>query len=373
MKILQVNKLYYPHIGGIETVIQNMAEGFKDRTNMQVLVCQEKGKTREEKINGVNVTRCGSLGVFFSMPVSFSFLTQFRKKSRTADIVHIHMPFPLADVACLLSGYKGKVVLSWHSDVVKQKKLMLIYKPFMQWLLKRADKIIVATEGHINGSAYLKPYREKCVIIPYGIKTDDYKCIRQENFLKLSDSRNKKILFIGRLVYYKGTDVLINALAQTKGSEVFIVGKGTLEAELKEQVRKLGLEERVHFLGVLEDTDIKKALNDCDFFVLPSVANSEAFGIVQSEAMICGKPVINTSLPTGVPYVSIDNETGFTVPPQNISKLAEAIQELTDNDDLRNKFGFNAEKRAREQFSMEKMLDDTERLYAGLLNNRQGI
>ncbi len=373
MKILQVNKLYYPHIGGIETVIQNMAEGLKDRTNMQVLVCQEKGKTREEKINGVNVTRCGSLGVFFSMPVSFSFLTQFRKKSRTADIVHIHMPFPLADVACLLSGYRGKVVLSWHSDVVKQKKLMLIYKPFMQWLLKRANKIIVATEGHINGSAYLKPYREKCVIIPYGIKTDDYKCIRQENFLKLSDSRNKKILFIGRLVYYKGTDVLINALAQTKGSEVFIVGKGTLEAELKEQVRKLGLEERVHFLGVLEDTDIKKALNDCDFFVLPSVANSEAFGIVQSEAMICGKPVINTSLPTGVPYVSIDNETGFTVPPQNISKLAEAIQELTDNDDLRNKFGFNAEKRAREQFSMEKMLDDTERLYAGLLNNRQGI
>lgn len=369
MKILQVNKLYYPHIGGIETVIQNMAEGLKDRMDMEVLVCQEKGKTTQEVINGVNVTRCGSLGILFSMPVSFSFLSSFRKKSRTADIVHIHMPFPLADVACMLSGYKGKVVLSWHSDVVKQKKLMLIYKPFMQWLLKRADKIIVATEGHINGSAYLKPYREKCVIIPYGIKTDDYKCISEQDFLKLNDTKNKKILFIGRLVYYKGIDILINALAQTNGSEVFIVGKGVLENEFKEQVKKSGLERRVHFLGVLGDSDIKKALNDCDFFVLPSVANSEAFGIVQSEAMICGKPVINTSLPTGVPYVSLDNETGFTVPPQDTVKLAEAIQRLTDNDDLRKSFGANAEKRAREQFSMEKMLDDTEKLYTELLTS----
>ena len=112
MKILQVNKLYSPHIGGIERVIQDISEGLSDRYDIEVLVCQPKGRTADEVVNGIKVRRSGSIGTYFSMPVSIPFLFHFRKMARAADIVHVHLPFPLGDLACLLSGYKGKVVVS---------------------------------------------------------------------------------------------------------------------------------------------------------------------------------------------------------------------------------------------------------------------
>lgn len=358
MKILLVNKLYYPHIGGIETVVRDIAEGLNERADINVLVCNgEKSDTKDEIINGVKVRRCKSMGTYFSMPVSFSFFHEFRKMAENSDIVHIHMPFPLADVACFLSGYKGKIILSWHSDIVKQKKLMIFYKPFMNYLLKRADKIIVATQGHIDGSAYLKPYAEKCCIIPYGIDAEKYS-IQDRKILECTDKSSKKALFIGRLVYYKGVDVLINAFKEVNGCELFIIGTGKLENELKQKSS-----DKIHFLGSLSDDDVKSALNECDIFILPSVAKSEAFGIVQMEAMIYGKPVINTNLPTGVPYVSIDNETGITVPVNDEKSLADAIQKLADDDELREFYGQNGYRRVREYFSMDNMLDSLYDLY----------
>ena len=169
VKVLQVNKLYYPWVGGVERVVQQLAEGLNDRTDMKVLVCQAKGRASVEKINGVEVHRAGSLGMMFSMPISISFFREFKKLSKDRDIVHFHMPFPLGDLACLLSGYKGKVVVWWHSDIVKQKKLMKLYKPILEKFLSRADVIIAATQGNIDGSDYLLKYRDKCVIIPYGL------------------------------------------------------------------------------------------------------------------------------------------------------------------------------------------------------------
>lgn len=373
MKILQVNKLYYPHIGGIETVVQNIAEGLNDRTEMEVLVCQPKGKAMSEVVNDVFVSRSGSMGTLFSMPISLSFISDFKQKAKNADVVHVHLPFPLADLACIMSEYKGKVVISWHSDVVKQKKLMFFYKPILKRFLRRADKIIVATKGHIDGSKYLKPYRNKCEIIPYGLNIEDYEDI--EDFRPiLSDllvsKQNKKVLFTGRLVYYKGVEVLINAFEKIIGCELFVVGKGNLESELKARVEELGLADKVHFMGNLSFEELKYAFADCDIFVLPSVANSEAFGIVQMEAMVYGKPVINTSLPTGVPHVSLDGQTGITVPPNDVLALAGAIQKLADDDDIREKFGQNAYKRTREKFGMQKMLDDIYGLYEELLGSK---
>lgn len=373
MKILQVNKLYYPHIGGIETVVQNIAEGLNDRTEMEVLVCQPKGKAMSEVVNEVFVSRSGSMGTLFSMPISFSFISDFKQKAKNADVVHVHLPFPLADLACIMSGYKGKVAISWHSDVVKQKKLMYFYKPILKRFLRRADKIIVATKGHIDGSQYLKPYRNKCEIIPYGLNIEDYEDI--EDFKPvLSDllvsKQNKKVLFTGRLVYYKGVEVLINAFEKIIGCELFIVGKGNLESELKARVEELGLAGKVHFMGNLSFEELKYAFADCDIFVLPSVANSEAFGIVQMEAMVYGKPVINTGLPTGVPHVSLDGQTGITVPPNDVLALAGAIQKLADDDDIREKFGQNSYKRTREKFGMQKMLDDIYGLYEELLGSK---
>ncbi|MCQ2464839.1 MAG: glycosyltransferase [Oscillospiraceae bacterium] len=374
MKILQVNKLYSPHIGGIETVIQNISEGLKDRYEVKVLVCQPKGKASDEVINGVNVRRSGSIGTFFSMPVSFQFIRDFRRMSKDADIVHVHLPFPLGDLACLLSGYRGRVVISWHSDIVRQKKLMTFYRPLMNAFLRRADCIFTATEGHVKGSAYLKPYSSKCVVVPYGLDTKIYENAEKYPFLtdRLNDKNRKKLMFTGRLVYYKGIDVLIRALRYTTDCELFIAGDGVLHDSLAAEVRESGIEDRVHFMGRLSDADLKASFSDCDIFILPSVENSEAFGIVQMEAMVYGKPVINTLLPTGVPYVSPDGVSGITVPPADEKALARAVETLVHDDALREEYGRNAYRLVREKYDSDRVLEKISGIYESLTGKGEG-
>ena len=354
LRVLQVNKLYWPHIGGIESLVKQYSEGLSkfDDTDVKVLVCKDgRGKGSVEEVEGVNVTRADSLGTYFSCPLSFDFIRKFRRMAKDADVVEIHVPFPLADAALLLSGFKGKVVVAWHSDVIKQKKLLLLYKPFMRYLLKRANRIIVATEGHISGSSYLPEYKDKCVVIPYGLKASDYSS-EPSGFLssRACDKDAVKVFFSGRLVYYKGVDVLLRAFKDIEGAELFISGEGALEEELESFVKKSRMEEKVHFLGFLSDEDLKKAYSDCDIFVLPSVEKSEAFGIVQLEAMACGKPVINTALESGVPFVSLDGITGLTVPPKDPGALSEALVKLCSSPELRARYGRAAMERAKSGF-----------------------
>jgi rhamnosyl/mannosyltransferase len=359
LRVLQVNKSYYPHIGGIESLVRTYARELQKREDieMQVLVCQEKGKTVQEIIEGVPVTRAGSMGTYFSCPLSFSFFRLFRKMAKQADVILFHMPFPLGDLACLLSGYQGSVVLAWHSDVVKQKKLLLLYRPILKRFLRRSDCILTATQGHIDSSAFLPEFREKCRVIPYGLRVDAYRNAKRMPVLTslLHDKQAVKVLFVGRLVYYKGVDVLLRAFAAVHGCELFLVGTGAREAALKAQAETLT--QKVHFLGALPEETLRAAFADCDLFVLPSVANSEAFGIVQLEAMVYGKPVINTALPTGVPFVSLHGETGLTVPPEDAAALANAIQQLADSAPLRQRYGAAAAKRVETVFSEEAVLE----------------
>lgn len=358
IKILQVNKFYYPWIGGVEKVVQDLSEGLKEQADITVLACHPKGKLSKENIFGVNVVKAGSFGKYFSMPISISFFSCFKRLSKENDVICIHMPFPLADLASLFFGKNKKILLWWHSDVVKQKKLMLIYRPLLMWMLKRADAIIVATEGHIKGSKYLKEFQDKCKIIPFGIDLKKYPEQNKKILTSLLYKKShKKVLFVGRLVYYKGIDVMIESFRNVSGCELFIVGDGVLRDSLKEKTEKYSLHNIVHFMGKLSDNELKAAFADCDIFVLPSVENSEAFGLVQLEAMAYKKPVINTSLNTGVPFVSLDGVTGFTVKPGDSNSLSDAIQKLVDDDELRNIFGKNAFDRVKNNFSQEKMLN----------------
>lgn len=361
LRILQVNKAYYPHIGGIESLIKQYSEelGQLDDVEVKVLVCRDgRGKTQHETINGVDVTRAGSMGTYFSCPLSLSFIRLFRKMAKNADVVEIHLPFPLADLALMLSGFKGRVVIAWHSDIVKQKKLLTLLKPIITKTLKRADCIIVATEGHINGSDWLPEYRNKCRVIPYGITPEEYLSVERKPVLTelLSNKNSVKVFFTGRLVYYKGVDVLLKAFENVKNCELFIAGTGELEPNLKKFVGAHGMEQKVHFLGFLPDETLRQAYADCDIFVLPSVAKSEAFGIVQLEAMVYGKPVINTNLPSGVPYVSIHGETGLTVPPSDEKALAEAINKLASDKELRESLGKNAAERLQTYFNEKNVI-----------------
>lgn len=360
LKILEINKAYFPHVGGIESLVKQYSEELRPYgTEIVTLVCQSsRAASKKERINGVKVIRAGSFGTYFSCPISLSFLYYFRKLSQKADIVHINLPFPLADLGLLLSGFKGKVFVSWHSDIVKQKKILAFYKPLLNTLLKRADIIFTATEGHIDGSDFLPEYREKCRILPYGITPEDYLSIRRKPILteKLTDKNSVKVFFTGRLVYYKGVNVLLEAFENVSGCELFIAGTGELEEKLQNYAVSEGLENKVHFLGFLPDEELKQAYADCDIFVLPSVAKSEAFGIVQLEAMVYGKPVINTLLPSGVPHVSIHGETGLSVPPSDPTALAKAINRLAADKELREKLGKRAAERVREKFNEKDVI-----------------
>lgn len=364
LRVLLVNKAYPPHIGGIETLVRRYALCLQTEfhAEVQVLACQEKGKTVREVMEGIPVLRAGSIGTYFSCPLSCSFLWQFRKMAKQADVVMIHMPFPLADLACLLSGYQGRVVLAWHSDVVKQKTLLRFYRPLLRWLLKRADCILTATQGHIDSSAFLPTVQEKCRVIPYGIDIADYRAAKAYPVLAKAATQpdTVKLLFVGRLVYYKGVTVLLEAMRQVTGCELFLIGSGKLQEELQQTAVQM---ENVHFLGSLSDADLRAALQECDMLVLPSVANSEAFGLVQLEAMVYGKPVINTALPTGVPHVSLDGETGLTVPPNDAAALAKAIQTLVSDAALRERYGKAAKQRVETVFAEETVM---RQVYAAL-------
>lgn len=373
LKILQLNKLYYPYIGGVEHIIQQIAEGLNQITEMKVLVCQDKGKGSSEQINGVSVTRTGSLGIFSSMPISLKYPFAVRKAAKECDILLLHMPFPLGDLALLLSGFRGRVILLWHCDIVRQKNLMKLYRPLMNWTLRRADTIITATEGHINGSEYLSMYKDKCEIIPYGVSQDIYNDSRKYINENISSDTEDKItfLFVGRLVYYKGCDILINAFAdalktyaseteqdnKTFNATLRIAGSGSLENELKDLTEQLGINDYVTFIGSVNDDELKQEYRNCDVFVLPSTAKSEAFGVVQIEAMSYGKPVINTNLPSGVPYVGIHEITGLTVEPSDINALSEAILFMIKNPDKRKKMGIAARQRVEDIYLEETMMN----------------
>lgn len=382
IRVLQVNKLYYPVTGGIERVVQQLAEGLCEDTDTKVLVCRRKGRTIVEQIAGIEVTRASSMGMLSSLPLSVSFLWKFRRMAKDRDIIHIHMPFPLGDLACFLSGYKGRVILWWHSDIVRQKKLMKLYRPLMEWLLRRADCIVVATQGHIDGSKYLKPYQEKCRIIPFGvdlkIEKEADRWYEEGRLLERSEEKPDavKFLFVGRLVYYKGCRTMIEAFVQAaKGNsriQLDIVGTGSLEPELKKQTEELGLTDRIYFHADVSDDELIQYFKECDVFVLPSLQRSEAFGLVQIEAMAFGKPVINTKLPSGVPYVSLHGETGLTVEPGNAAELAEAMQYLAEHPVERCRIGERARARMEEQFRMDKMLKRVLQLYEEFVERKQG-
>jgi rhamnosyl/mannosyltransferase len=218
----------------------------------------------------------------------------------------------------------------------------------------------VATQGHIDGSDFLPEFRSKCRVVPFAV--DDAVLASGAQFVKQNVSRlkNRKrpvsVLFVGRLIYYKGCDILLKAFALTRGANLTIVGQGKLEKKLKKLAVRLGLTDKVKFLPPLPASKLSNLYADCDIFVLPSVEKTEAFGLVQIEAMAYGKPVINTNLPSGVPYVSLDGISGLTVPPKDVSALARALQKLIDADKLRRRLGQGAYRLAHTKYTMRQML-----------------
>jgi len=373
MKIFQINKFYYPYIGGIEKAVQEIAEGVKDKAEVKVLVCQPRGKTKIELINRVKVIKSGSIGTFFSMPVSLRFFFWFKEFSTWSDVFHLHLPFPLGVIAALLtpSIFKKKVVCTFHSEIIKQQFFLPFYKPLLKKFLRKVNEIIVTSPNLLNSSKILEEFRKKCIVVPLGIDPDEFELT---NGIKKIKEKIKEIypgnliLFVGRLSYYKGLPYLLTAM-QKINAHLFIIGEGKLKKYLLNLAYKNLKLKNVTFLGKISQKEMIAFYHVCDIFVLPSIERTEAFGLVLLEAMACGKPVVSTNLATGVPFVNLHEKTGLVVPPRDPEALAQAINKLLNEPILREKYGKNGEERVEKEFTKETMIKKIFNLYREVLNS----
>lgn len=368
----QLFKIYWPdNGGGIAKVMESIAEGFSD-CEQEIIVCQDsrRKKSINDMYQGIPVRRCRQLFDLLSTPVSLQYLYDIRKRTKDSDIVIYHFPYPMVDLAVLLRLYSGRLVVWWHCGFEKYKKLAPFYRPFVMHTLRKADRILVSSKGNIENSRVLRHFRKKCRIIPFCVSDE---CLnRGKAYASAAADRNRiRILFIGRLVWYKGCDILLKAFAgmHRKDCELVLVGSGPLEQELKDLAASFPLK-NVVFTGMVSEEEKMRQIEACDFLVLPSVSKAEAFAVVQLEAMAFGKPVINTALKSGVPYVSIDGVTGITVKPGNIRELAAAMEELAGNAQLRKTYGENALRLVQSEYTQELMVKRHRKVFEKLLQSK---
>lgn len=366
LRVLHVGKFYPPTMGGIETHLQNLCNELRDRVDVRVLVSNAGPATVEETVDGVSVTRLGTKATFAAAPLSPGLVSRIRRER--ADIVHWHHPNPMATMAVLMSGHRGRTVVTYHSDIVRQKTLGRVFQPFLDRSLARADAIVATSPNYLETSTVLQAHRGRCHILPYGIPVEQFEQVDDAGVASIRDRYGRRLVItVGRLIYYKGFDVLVRAMRDVDGS-LLVVGDGPLRGELEALAGNLGIAGRVHFLGEIQNRDIVPYYRASDVFALASVARSEAFGIVQLEAMTCGLPVVNTSLDSGVPYISLHGVTGLTVPPNDAGALGAAISALLDDDERRARLGAAARLRVAEEFAAPVMGRRMLELYESLVS-----
>ncbi|MGA9771226.1 MAG: glycosyltransferase [Blastocatellia bacterium] len=364
MRVLHVGKFYPPYLGGMETHLQLLCKELKEFVSLKVVVANEGRESLREIVSGVNISRVGTLFTFAAAPVCPGMLQEIRESQ--ADIVHLHLPNPLAILAYLASGHKGKLVITYHSDIIRQKVLGALFEPMLHKVLKRCSAIIATSPNYIDSSSVLSMYRDRCSVIPHGIELDQFYEYGEADVAAIREKYGPRIVVsVGRLIYYKGFEYLVRAMESVDG-RLLIIGDGPLRESLTQQAKARGIADRVVFLG--EIPNIFPYYHAADVFALASIARSEAFGIVQLEAMACGKPVINTNLDSGVPFVSLHGETGLTVPPRDPDALALAINLLLDRDDLRAQYGRAARLRAQQEFGLDCMVSRTLQLYEKVMS-----
>lgn len=368
MRVLQVGKFYPPHMGGIEIHLRDLCGELARAIPLRVLVANDSPRRRYEIIDGVRVTRLAALFNVSTAPVCPRMASEIRRAR--ADLVHIHLPNPAAILAYLASAHRGALVLTWHSDVIRPPLITRMLAPVERLALRRAAACIVTSRRYLETSPALSPYRARCRVIPYGIRFQRFAQCDSAAVARVRKRFGSRLLLaVGRLTYYKGFEFLVHAMRYVEG-HLILIGDGPLGAMLEGDARALGVSTRVSFLGEIPNRHLLPYYHAADVFVLPSVARSEAFGIVQLEAMACGVPVVNTRLDSGVPSVSLDGTTGLTVPPCAPEALAAAINRLLDDPPLRARYGAAGRRRVAEEFSLDRMVQRTLDVYCESLCSR---
>ncbi|WP_439877472.1 glycosyltransferase family 4 protein [Pseudomonas prosekii] len=371
MRVLHFYKTSMPDtVGGIEQVIFQLCESCAQQgIEGQVLSLSSDPTPPVVQVGHHEVHRARLDLQFASTGFSLSVFKKFRELAAEADVVNYHFPWPFMDVVHFASGTRKPSVVTYHSDIIRQKTLLKLYRPLMNRFLASADRIVAASPNYLHTSDVLQKFQDKTRVITYGLDKSGYP---QPDTARMADWRQKLgdkfFLFVGVMRYYKGLHILLEAL-QGVDYPVVIVGAGPLEIELHAQAQALGLR-NIHFLGRLGDEDKVALLQLSYAIVFPSHLRSEAFGISLLEGAMYGKPMISSEIGTGTSYININNETGLVVPPSNPQAFREAMRTLWENPLLAAQMGAKAEARYRQLFTAEEMGRKWSALYQELLEEK---
>ncbi|QFY44170.1 glycosyltransferase [Candidatus Methylospira mobilis] len=378
MKILHFYRTYFPDtVGGVEQVIYQIARGsavFGVETAVLTLTAK-KDDTATLKIDNHLVYRTPLDFQIASTGFSASAFFRFAQLAREADVVHLHYPWPFMDIVHFVTRVKKPTVVTYHSDIIRQKRLLKIYRPLKELFLGSVDRIVATSANYCASSDTLQQYHDKTTVIPIGLDKASYQeplADTLEKWRAWTRSRvgHRFFLFVGMIRYYKGLHILLEAVRGTN-LPVVIVGSGPVETELKAQAAQFGLH-NVHFVGALSDDDKIALLMLSYAFVFPSHLRSEAFGVSLLEGAMFGKPMISTDIGTGTSYINVHNKTGLVVPPNDPAVFRNAMQFLLDHPETAAEMGRQAEARYRELFTAAKMAAGYVDLYREVLHEREG-
>lgn len=361
MKIVHFAKFYPPEYGGIESVTEALAEDHSAAGHDVEVICFTRDTPKFEKMDRLKIRRVKVQKQISSQPLAVSYLSACKTAVRHANVIHVHTPNMLAALAVLRLPRHIRVVIHWHADIENKGIIGRLVRPIERAMLRRANIIVATTEAYAETSSALTGFQDRIQVIPIGI-ADISKVSTFES------ARAPYVLFVGRLVPYKGLSVLLDAMGMVQSKvQLRIVGVGPELNELKSQAQRLGIEDRVKFLGRVEEGQLQELMQNATVFCLPSINRLEAFGVVLLEAMRAGRPIISANIPgSGVPWV---NSTGVIVPVKDSKALAHEIDRLLENPTEMARLGRLARARFKRDFSREIMSGRFLNLYNNLIEN----
>jgi rhamnosyl/mannosyltransferase len=371
MKVLHFYKTYYPEsFGGVEQVIFQLASGSSVLgVESTVLSLTPNKVDRVVDVNGHKSYRCRSNFKIASTDFSLSAFWHFNELVKDVDIVHYHFPWPFMDLVHFAINHKKPSVVTYHSDIIKQKNLLKLYRPLKNKFMESVDSIVATSPNYRVTSDLLHRYQNKVEVIPIGLDRKLYPPMDFERSQYWREKLgNKFFLFVGVLRYYKGLNILLDALALGDLPTV-IIGAGPIEYELKSKAESLGLK-NVTFLGQVSEED-KVAILDLSYaIVFPSHLRSEAFGISLLEGAMFGKPMISSEIGTGTSFINSDQQTGIVVPPSSPKDLYAAMSYLWNKPEVTVRMGHEAIARYEKLFTADKMCQSYKALYRCLLDKK---
>jgi rhamnosyl/mannosyltransferase len=369
MRVVLVNKYYPPHIGGIEFHVRDLAEGLVNAGHeVRVVVANNERRLVEEVINGVEVVRLPRAFEKASTPFARNFGRVLAHEAKTTDLLHFHFPYPWGEFEWIgqAASRSTPYVVTYHSDIVRQKAALAAYKPFLNIFLNRARLIMASSPQLIDYSPFLHPRAAKCRQVNFGLHVEriaqNPAATARAAELRAQYDQRPLVLFVGRLIYYKGVEILAKAIPAVD-AEFVIIGTGPDRAIIEAMTAVEGCADRVHIIDYASDSELAAWYHAADVFTLPSIEPSEAFGLVQIEAHAAGTPVVSTRLKSGVPYANLDGITGLTVPPGDPTALAGALNTLLADPALRQRLGQQAQARALTEFTIPAMVKAVTSVY----------